>query len=280
MRRLYSREVSEWLELPEEPLRIVSLTPSVTEVIVELGLEERLVGISSWCKALAIVRGYDGLMKLPVAGTYSDVVNEVVKAADLIIFSGGYQRSIVKSLKALGLKYYVTDLPKSIWGVGDMILQVSAALNALEEGIKLSKEFLRGLSRVAGSLKGLEGITAYVELNLGELAVPGYFSHVINGLELMGLGTVNKALLKPYAVSEEAVELAESFSKEANLIIYEDKSIRPNVRRLREEVARKYGKDADEVIVLPALTLTDYGPHLPKNLLKVKELIELRKFKD
>ena len=279
MRRLYSREINEWLELPDEPSRIVSLTPSVTEVIVELGLGERLVGVSSWCKALAIVRGYEGLMKLPVAGTYSDVVDEVVRAADLIIFSGGYQRSLVKSLKALGLKYYVADLPKSVWGVGDMILQVSAALNALEGGIKLSREFLRGLSRVAGTLKGLERIKAYVELNLGELAVPGYFSHIINGLELIGLETVNRSLLKPYAVGEEATELAKSFSKEANLIIYEDKSIRPDIKRLRKEAAGRYGREIDEVIILPALTLTDYGPHLPKNLLKVKELIKLRKLK-
>jgi len=276
MRLLYSPEVREFLELPDRPSRIVSLTPSVTEVIAELGLEDRLIGVSSWCKALAIVRSYKGLMGLPVAGTYSDVIPEVVRDADLVIFSGGYQRSLVKSLKGLGVKYYVADLPKSVWGVGDMILQVSAALNALDEGVRLGRKYLRGLGEVAGALKNDGGIRAYVELNLGELAVPGYFSHIVNGLELMGLETLNKSLLKPYSIGNEAVELAETFGREADLIIYEDRSIRPEVGRLRKALARRYGRRIDEVIVLPALTLTDYGPHLPQNLLRVKDLIESR----
>ena len=279
MRLLYSPEVREYLELPDEPSRIVSLTPSVTEVIVELGLKDRLVGVSSWCKALAIVRSYEDLMKLPVAGSYSDIIPGVIRGTDLVIFSGGYQRSLVKSLKTLGVNYYVANLPKSVWGVGDMILQVSAALNKLNEGIELSRKYLRGLREITESLKVGGGARAYVELNLGELAVPGYFSHMIGGLELMGLETVNKKLLKPYAIGDEAEDLANSFSKEAELIIYEDRSIRPDVGKLRREVARKYCKGVDDVIILPALTLTDYGPKLPYNLLKVKELIELRELK-
>ncbi|GAK94586.1 hypothetical protein JCM19298_159 [Nonlabens ulvanivorans] len=38
------------VDLPQRPLRIVSLVPSQTELLVELGLEEHLVGITRFCE--------------------------------------------------------------------------------------------------------------------------------------------------------------------------------------------------------------------------------------
>ena len=38
------------IELPERPLRIVSFVPSQTELLVDLGLEEHLVGITRFCE--------------------------------------------------------------------------------------------------------------------------------------------------------------------------------------------------------------------------------------
>ncbi|EAS18867.1 putative iron (III) ABC transporter, periplasmic binding protein [Flavobacteria bacterium BBFL7] len=38
------------VELPQRPLRIVSLVPSQTELLIDLGLEEQLVGITRFCE--------------------------------------------------------------------------------------------------------------------------------------------------------------------------------------------------------------------------------------
>ncbi len=46
--RVYNPFVG-WMILPDHPERIVSLSPSVTEILFELGLEDRVVGVSSWC---------------------------------------------------------------------------------------------------------------------------------------------------------------------------------------------------------------------------------------
>lgn len=37
------------IQMPETPLRIVSLVPSQTELLFDLGLEEEVVGITKFC---------------------------------------------------------------------------------------------------------------------------------------------------------------------------------------------------------------------------------------
>lgn len=70
------------IELQQRPLRIVSLVPSQTELLVDLGLEEHLVGITRFCEFPA------GLVdRIPVMGGTKKVVMSRVKEAlpDLII---------------------------------------------------------------------------------------------------------------------------------------------------------------------------------------------------
>lgn len=70
------------VELEERPLRIVSLVPSQTELLVNLGLEEYLVGITRYCEFPA------GLMdRIPVVGGTKKIVTSRIQETqpDLII---------------------------------------------------------------------------------------------------------------------------------------------------------------------------------------------------
>lgn len=70
------------IELKERPLRIVSLVPSQTELLIDLGLEELLVGITRYCEFPA------GLLdRIPVMGGTKKVVTSRLWEAqpDLII---------------------------------------------------------------------------------------------------------------------------------------------------------------------------------------------------
>ena len=40
------------IELPERGERVVSLYPSITEILVSIGFLENIVGVSFWCKYL------------------------------------------------------------------------------------------------------------------------------------------------------------------------------------------------------------------------------------
>ncbi|MEZ4721643.1 MAG: helical backbone metal receptor [Flavobacteriales bacterium] len=42
-------QMGRWLKVPEQPQRIISLVPSQTELLCDLGLDDRVVGITKFC---------------------------------------------------------------------------------------------------------------------------------------------------------------------------------------------------------------------------------------
>lgn len=46
---IYIDQMNRTIEIPELPQRIISLVPSQTELLVDLGLEDRLVGLTKFC---------------------------------------------------------------------------------------------------------------------------------------------------------------------------------------------------------------------------------------
>jgi len=270
VRTLYSPEVGEELELPDVVNSIASLTPSITEILLELGLGGKLAAVSSWCRLLALTKGYAEVLSKPVAGSYDAIVADVVGKADLVLLAGGIQRKLVSDLKRLGLRYYVTNLPKSVWGIAEVILQVAAAVNEVPRGVKLAKRFTKNLQAIAGAA---EPLRTYVELNLGGPVIPGLFTHIVSGLEVLGLNVLNKALMKPYTYGREALELSAKLVRDAELVIYEDNTLRPNEENVAREISKRCGVEPKNIVVLPALTLTDFGPKFIDELFKLAEII-------
>ena len=270
MRKLYSPEVGEELELPESINSVVSLTPSVTEVLLELGYGNKLVGVSSWCRVLAAVKGYEEVISKPIAGTYDSVVADVVNRADLVLLAGGIQRRLAKHLKELGVHYYVTNLPKSVWGIAEVIMQVAAVLGEATGGLRLAKKFSKKLQAVAGAV---EPIKVYVELNLGGPVVPGLFTHIVTGLEVLGLNVLNKVVIKPYEYGSEALSISAELVRSADLVIYEDSRLEPDEESTVKRFKERCGVEPKNIIVLPVLTLTDFGPRFADELAKLAEMI-------
>ena len=46
---LFTDQMNRTVDIPEHPQRIVSLVPSQTELLVDLGLEDRIVGVTKFC---------------------------------------------------------------------------------------------------------------------------------------------------------------------------------------------------------------------------------------
>ncbi|HDJ83979.1 MAG TPA: ABC transporter substrate-binding protein, partial [Desulfurococcaceae archaeon] len=79
--------------LPDNPKRIISLTPSITDTLVMLGLLNRIVGVSSFCKI------YVPMVKdKPIVGSYMNVnwdkINEL--DPDLILLGMGVQSKLIR----------------------------------------------------------------------------------------------------------------------------------------------------------------------------------------
>ena len=256
---LYSRDLCKELVIPTNPNKVTSLAPSITEVIIELGLSSKLYAVSSWCKILGIAKGYEELIAKPLAGDYVRLNRDIVRNSDLILLSGGAQaKNLINELELLRTPYYVVTLPRSIGGIIDLILEVSGILGVAERGISLVYKFI---DEIPSLRKTFKNVNAIIELNLGIITLPGLYSHITSGLELLGLNVLNKYIIKPYIWGHEAEIMLRSILKEhpkVNVVLHEEHKLYPKSEEVINEVKKKYGRV--EVLVLPIFTLSDYGP--------------------
>ena len=113
----------------EPPRRIVSLVPSLTESLFELGLGERVVGVTEWC-----VHPAERVAALPkLGGTKNpDLAAIAALAPDLVIANQEEnRRRDVEKLEAAGLHVWVT-YPRTV-AEGAAVLAELAELGASAE---------------------------------------------------------------------------------------------------------------------------------------------------
>ncbi len=102
--------IGRTLILPDAPSRIISLAPSVTEILFALGLDEEIVGVTTACDFPA-----RALEKPSVGGSISPDLEIMLRLKpDLILGIKGLQRpGLTDELDRLGLPIYLTN-PSSL----------------------------------------------------------------------------------------------------------------------------------------------------------------------
>jgi iron complex transport system substrate-binding protein len=128
--------------------RIVSLAPSITESLFALGLGERLVGITSYCKYPPEVEG------IPRIGGYLTPSYEALAAArpDLVIVLPEHAE-LVPKLEALGVEILRLD-HRSVVGILDGLRATGARCGADAASQALVSELQRGLDGIERALAG------------------------------------------------------------------------------------------------------------------------------
>lgn len=130
------------------PGRMVSTSPSITETLFALGLGERVVGVSTYCRYPAAVAA------LPKVGTFLKPDAETIARLkpDLVFVHKG-PNTAQAQLATLGIKTAVVDrggLPSVFATIRD----ISAAANVADRGERLVGEINAGLDRVKASVAG------------------------------------------------------------------------------------------------------------------------------
>jgi ABC-type Fe3+-hydroxamate transport system substrate-binding protein len=107
------------------PQRIVSLVPSLTETCFDVGLGDRVVGVTDWC-----VHPADEVARLPKVGGTKDADVDAIAALapDLVIANHEENtRRVVEALEARGLRVWLT-YPRTL-ADGARVLHELAALS-------------------------------------------------------------------------------------------------------------------------------------------------------
>ncbi len=131
------------IALPASPKRIVSLAPSLTEIICDLGMSERLVAVTDYCDYPPEV------IKKPKVGGFANPSLEMIVSLkpDLVVLTeDGNPKSLNDRLRNIGIKTYIfrarriKELPQAIVDLGIALgIPKRAELNAHRFSTRLDR---------------------------------------------------------------------------------------------------------------------------------------------
>lgn len=146
VRDQWGRSVS----VPENPVRVVSLAPSITEIVFALGEGHRLKGVTRHCDFPPEAQS------LPRVGSYVhlDLERIVALEPDLCIATrDGNPRDVVDRLEALGIPVYVVN-PGNLEAIVDACVEIGHLLNAGPKASALAEDMRARIDRVKSRVSG------------------------------------------------------------------------------------------------------------------------------
>lgn len=146
VRDMLGREVN----LPAPPRRIVSLVPSVTEILYALGAEDLLVGVTTLCDFPPEAR-----QKPKVGGIVNPSLEAILSLRpDLVLATTeGNREATIQQVAGLGIPVYVVS-PKSFSGVLESITRIGQLTGREEAARRLAGNLGQRADRVVEATQG------------------------------------------------------------------------------------------------------------------------------
>jgi iron complex transport system substrate-binding protein len=180
---------AEWLgpPAPAAPRRVVSLAPSLTDLVVAMGLHERLVGVTRYDDSPAV-------RALPRVGGFLDPNPEAVIALrpDLVLWmTDGGAYPAVRRIASLGVP--VRALP--IVSIPDLLAasrEIGAALGARAAGDRLAQDLEARIQSVRARAAKVRPVRVLFVVGRDPLVVAGPGSYPDEVLRIAGAENVVK----------------------------------------------------------------------------------------
>jgi len=180
--RVFVDEVGRRVKVPDPPKRIVSLSPSITEILFSLGLEERIVGVSNHSdfplQALA----------KPRVGSYinPNVERTISLNPDLILATAaGNPREFVDRMESLGLSVY-TVFPKDFDGILTSISHIAMVTGSEHCGARVIREMRSRKERILQLTRGRIKPKVFFQIGTAPIVTVGKGSFADDLISLAG----------------------------------------------------------------------------------------------
>jgi iron complex transport system substrate-binding protein len=184
------------LRLKAYPQRIVSTAPSNTEIVLQLGCRDRLVGISRYYGSPKLVKG------ITRVGGYYDPSIEAILALepDLVLVARGISKEILDEMQRLGLPVFCLDT-KDLDGLYRDIATIGRLLGIEERAAALVEQVRDGIAEIAARTSPIPAEERPRVFWLGQeepllTAGPGNMIHTL--IELAGGRNVAADASKPW----------------------------------------------------------------------------------
>jgi len=159
---------SRTVTVNKRPERIVSLAPANTEIVAALGLEDKVVGVTTYCDYPPSVK------QLPKIGDFMNPNVEAIAAAkpDLILVTTGVQADVLTKLEALGAPVIAID-PATVDGVLADIEKVGSATGKKAEAKGLTAKMRGQIAALAKGIEGAKPVSVFMEIGQNPLYAVG-----------------------------------------------------------------------------------------------------------
>ena len=149
--RIVTDQLGRSIRLPDNPQRIVSLAPSITEIVFALNQGQRLVGATQFSDYP------EEAGRLPKVGSYVNLNVEKIVALkpDLCIATkDGNPIEVIRMLETLNVPVYAVD-PRDLETVMKTVTEIGDLLNAEEEARRLTGNMKHRIDRVTSRVSSI-----------------------------------------------------------------------------------------------------------------------------
>lgn len=232
-REIYNEITHQKLLLPEKCERIVCFSPAITEALFEMGLEDKIKGVSVYCVHPIQAR------KKKIVGAYNTFKVKVIDEInpDLIFTTTGYQLELIKELVK---KYpvYPLRLPPTVSELIANCVEAGVVAGYYDEARNLQQKLLDKLLELSTSSNQYR-IKVYIEIDLGGPVTFGAFSYITDGIYLAGGTNIFGSEPVEWMIPKDN----ELKQLDPDIFIYEPKmfSKRPDKEELKEKLTQRFG---------------------------------------
>ena len=161
-------------EFISDSMRIVSLTPSITKQLYLLGVEDLVVGHTSYCPS-------EGLKNSELVASAMEVNVEKIATLhpDIVLVTTLVKSKIVDKLKMLGINVQYLPSPKSFNEICNQFIELGAAVERKSKAISIVKAQEEKLDSLQNTIPPGKKLKYFIEIGAKPLyaATPESFMH-------------------------------------------------------------------------------------------------------
>ena len=167
--RLLTDEMGRKVPIPYPVKRIISLAPSITEILFALGLNEKIAAVTNYCDYPKAV-----LNKPRIGGYINPSIEKIVSLKpDLIIATRDDNRwETNQRLSDLGFSVYLIN-PKSFYGVTRSIHHIGVVVGREEESKKIIINMTSKKEEIAARTKSLPKPKVFFQIGYAPIMTVG-----------------------------------------------------------------------------------------------------------
>jgi iron complex transport system substrate-binding protein len=191
---------------PKSKSRYVSLAPSTTEILFALGLDEEIVGVSSYCNYPSKAKAKEKV------GDFSrpNIEKILFLKPDYVFCTGLEQAPVIAELRHLNLKVYVAD-PKNMEELFSSIKDIGKITGKEKEAANLIKNMKSQIEEINSKVKLSpqdKRPKVFIEIWHDPLTTAGKGSFIDELLTLAGGINIAHYTKRPYSIfsQEEVIE--------------------------------------------------------------------------